>query len=192
MARTVNDAAKAVARVGRGRRRRGDVRSAALFLIAEEPRNGYQIIEELAARTGGHWRPSSGAVYPALAQLEDEGLIEAFDNEGRKAYRLTEAGMTAVAEAGDRPRPWEEAAQDAAQAFGGPTGGSMWASLAQVGMAAHAVTQAGDEAMVRQATGLLEETKKALYRLLAADQAPSDAPAEPSDSPEDSPQDSEI
>ena len=68
----------------------------------------------------------------------------------------------------------------------------MWASLAQVGMAAHAVTQAGDEAMVRQATGLLEETKKALYRLLAADQAPSDAPAEPSDSPEDSPQDSEI
>ena len=59
----------------------------------------------------------------------------------------------------------------------------MWASLAQVGMAAHAVTQGGDDAMVRQATSLLDETKKALYRLLAADTSGSDQSA--SDSPED-------
>ena len=48
-----------------GRRRRGDVRLAALLLIAETPRNGYQIIQELAARTDGHWKPSPGAIYPA-------------------------------------------------------------------------------------------------------------------------------
>ena len=54
------------------RRRRGDVRHGALLLLAEGPLNGYGIIRELAERSGGTWRPSSGAVYPALSLLEDE------------------------------------------------------------------------------------------------------------------------
>jgi Transcriptional regulator PadR-like family len=57
------------------RARRGDVRAAALILLAEEPRNGYQIMQEIEQRSDGVWRPSPGSVYPALAQLEDEGLI---------------------------------------------------------------------------------------------------------------------
>src|SRR5580693_5727276 len=61
---------------GRGRRaRRGDIRTAALLLLAEEPRNGYQIMQEVQERSGGVWSPSPGSVYPALQQLEDEGLI---------------------------------------------------------------------------------------------------------------------
>ena len=55
---------------GRGRRgprvRRGDVRAAALALLAEEPRNGYQLIQEIAERSGGVWQPSPGSVYPCL------------------------------------------------------------------------------------------------------------------------------
>src|SRR5215475_12548825 len=57
--------------------KRGDVRAAALALLAEEPRNGYQIIQEIGERSGDVWRPSPGSVYPALQQLEDEALIEA-------------------------------------------------------------------------------------------------------------------
>src|SRR6476661_7621334 len=58
---------------GRGRKaRRGDIRTAALLLLAEEPRNGYQIMQEVEERSGGAWRPSPGSVYPALSQLEDE------------------------------------------------------------------------------------------------------------------------
>ena len=49
-------------------------------------------MQTLSDRTAGAWRPSPGAVYPALSQLEDEGLIEAFDNDGQKAFRLTEVG----------------------------------------------------------------------------------------------------
>ena len=62
---------------GRGPRvRRGDVRAAILDLLAEgQPWNGYQIIQEIGARTQGVWRPSAGSVYPALQQLEDEALI---------------------------------------------------------------------------------------------------------------------
>ena len=73
----------------RGRSRRGHVRQSILALLADQPRNGYQIMQALAERTQGMWRPSPGAVYPALSQLEDEGLIESFDNEGQKAFRLT-------------------------------------------------------------------------------------------------------
>src|SRR3984885_13207894 len=63
---------------GRGPRvRRGDVRAAILDLLAEgQSWNGYQIIQEIGERTQGVWRPSAGSVYPALQQLEDEGLIK--------------------------------------------------------------------------------------------------------------------
>ena len=54
---------------------RGDVRAAILALLQEGPRNGYQIMSEIEERSGGAWRPSPGAVYPALQLLADEGLI---------------------------------------------------------------------------------------------------------------------
>src|ERR1700747_1014810 len=75
---------------GRGPRvRRGDVRAAILDLLAEggeEARawNGYQIIQEIGERTQGVWRPSAGSVYPALQQLEDEGLITAAGEDRRR------------------------------------------------------------------------------------------------------------
>src|SRR5690242_2922339 len=59
---------------GRGRARRGDVRAAMLILLEGEPQNGYQLIQEIERRTEGLWKPSPGSVYPALQQLEDEGL----------------------------------------------------------------------------------------------------------------------
>jgi DNA-binding PadR family transcriptional regulator len=75
------------------RARRGDVRAAALALLAENPMNGYQIIQEISERSGGVWRPSPGSVYPALQQLEDEGLIRAEEGAGgRRAYQLTDDG----------------------------------------------------------------------------------------------------
>ena len=73
-------------RFGRGRKaRRGDIRTAALLLLAEEPRNGYAIMQEIGGALDGVWRPSPGSVYPALQQLEDEGLIR---SEERRAQAL--------------------------------------------------------------------------------------------------------
>src|SRR2546430_11923616 len=71
---------------------RGDVRAAILALLREGPRNGYQIMSDVEERTRGAWRPSPGAVYPALSQLADEGLIESEESGGRRTYRLTDAG----------------------------------------------------------------------------------------------------
>mgnify|MGYP002067895184 CR=1 FL=1 len=58
--------------------------------------HGYQMISELAERTGGAWTPSPGAIYPALQLLADERLIadEALgpdDAPGRLSVSLTQA-----------------------------------------------------------------------------------------------------
>ena len=57
--------------------RRGDVRAAILGVLAEHSMNGYQLIQEIAERSGGVWKPSPGSIYPTLQQLEDEGLVRA-------------------------------------------------------------------------------------------------------------------
>ena len=67
--------------------------------------HGYQVMQELAERSGGRWRPSAGSVYPTLQQLEDEGLVTVEDRDGRRTFALTDAGRTA-AEAIPADRPW--------------------------------------------------------------------------------------
>src|SRR5215471_2470252 len=150
----------------RPRVRRGDVRAAALALLAEEPRNGYQIIQEIAARSGGVWQPSPGSVYPALQQLEDEGLISAATMEGgRSGFALTDEGRSYMAEHADEVNaPWEVVA--------GREHGSvreMRGMVGQLAMAAMQVTQAGSEAQIAEAQGILKNARRSLYRILAAD-----------------------
>src|ERR687889_26340 len=88
--------------------RRGDVRSAILAVLAERPMNGYQIIQEIAERSGGAWKPSPGSIYPTLQQLEDEGLVTADAATGRRTFTLTDEGRAYVAEHADEvAAPWE-------------------------------------------------------------------------------------
>ena len=93
---------------GRGPRvRRGDVRSAILDVLRGEPMNGYQLINQIAERSAGAWKPSPGSVYPTLQQLEDEGLIEADAESGRRTFRLTADGERYVDEnAGELAEVW--------------------------------------------------------------------------------------
>jgi len=92
--------------IGGPRARRGDVRAAILALLAEEPRNGYQLIQEIEERSKGLWRPSPGAVYPSLQQLTDEGLVREVEVEGKRAFELTDDGRKHV-EDNKIENPWE-------------------------------------------------------------------------------------
>jgi DNA-binding PadR family transcriptional regulator len=155
-------------RGGRGPRvRRGDVRAAILDLLAEgQPWNGYQIIQEIADRTQGVWRPSAGSVYPALQQLEDEGLISAAAGEDRKRnYTLTDEGRAYVQAHADELR----AAWDAVTGSVDDAAVQMHNLARNVAMATLQVAQAGTPAQVQQASKVLADTRKALYRILAAD-----------------------
>ncbi len=148
---------------GRGRRRRGDVRTALLLLLAEGPRNGYQLMQTLEERTGGRWRPSPGSVYPALAQLEDEGLVRSVEGESGRTFEITDAGRQHVAERGEQTPPWEAEAEadDAFHAYRH--------AIVSTAKAAWQVAQDGDEKQLAKATELLNETRRGLYRLLAGD-----------------------
>ena len=148
------------------RAKRGDVRAAALALLAQETMNGYQIIQEIGERSDGVWRPSPGSVYPALQQLEDEGLIRAqADEGGRRSYHLTEEGRGYVEEHPDEVRaPW-----DAVAGSVGDSALEMRNMLRQVGIAGYQVLSAGTSGQVKQARQILADTRKALYRVLAAD-----------------------
>ncbi len=153
---------------GRGPRvRRGDVRAAILDLLAEgQPWNGYQIIQEIGARTQGVWRPSAGSVYPALQQLEDEALIRAEAGEDRRRmYTLTEEGRAYVEEHADELR----ASWDAVTGSIDDVEFQLRDTIKQVMVAVHQVAQAGSAAQVAQASKILADTRRALYRILAAD-----------------------
>lgn len=81
--------------------RRGELKAALLHVLEESgPAHGYAIISALAGRIGEGWRPSPGAVYPALLALEDDALIVGRDQNGSRTYELTPTGRQALATSG--------------------------------------------------------------------------------------------
>ena len=149
---------------GRGRKaRRGDIRTAALLLLAEEPRNGYQIMQEVQERSDGVWRPSPGSVYPALQQLEDEGLIRSQESDGRKLYALTDAGRERVQERpDDATAPWEQMSGDVSSEQH-----ELGALMRQVAFAFAQVIRTGSKPQLIKARDVLDAARRDLYRILA-------------------------
>src|ERR1700736_2505904 len=148
--------------------RRGDIRTAALLLLAEEPRNGYQIMQEVEQRSEGVWRPSPGSVYPALAQLEDEQLIRSEEIDGRKLFAITEQGRSLLEQrASDAPAPWEEMSGEVSdEAF------EVRQLLREVVVAFAQVMRSGSDAQLAKAREVLTEARRQLYRILADGDSP--------------------
>lgn len=147
---------------GHGRARRGDVRTAVLRLLVEQPMHGYQIIQELSERSGGAWSPSAGSVYPTLQLLADEGLVSSEEASGKKVFSLTEAGITAAAKLTEQPAPWEEAAEaDAAS--------ELRRQMPKIGAAIWQIALTGDAAKIERATEVLNDARKKLYSILSED-----------------------
>lgn len=71
----------------------GDLHLIVLFMIAEKPRHGYEVIKSIEARVNGAYSPSPGTIYPALTLLEEQGYIRVEASEGnRKLYAVTPEG----------------------------------------------------------------------------------------------------
>ena len=142
--------------------RRGDVRAAILDVLSSQPMNGYQIIQQIADRSGGAWKPSPGSVYPTLQQLEDEGLVEGTDVEGRRLLQLTADGRHYVA---DHPEEmaatWRAFDTDEETHELKPVIGQVMAAVWQVVMSGNRQQQA-------EAAEILADARRKLYGLLAA------------------------
>ncbi|MGI5228887.1 PadR family transcriptional regulator [Actinoallomurus sp. CA-142502] len=145
--------------------RKGDVRAAALALLTEGPRNGYQIIQEIAERSHGLWRPSPGSVYPALQQLEDEGLVRAKEESGRRTYQLTDEGRAHVAAHEEAlTEPWAAVAGSVSEEMV-----DLRTLFVRMAMALRQVAEAGTPAQHQEAGRILADARRSLYRLLAED-----------------------
>ena len=153
---------------GRGRRGRprGDVRAAILLLLDEQPRHGYELIQEIAERSQGSWTPSPGSIYPTLQAMEDEGLITIETVDGRRTASLTDQGSAHVAEHRERMgTPW------ATDDLRDPRSGVALRHEVKALMEAFTqVARVGTPAQLDAATDVLSTARKALYRLLADDE----------------------
>jgi DNA-binding PadR family transcriptional regulator len=147
------------------RARRGDIRAGILALLKEAPRNGYQIMQELEQRSQGLWRPSPGSIYPALQQLEDEGLVQSEAASVGRTFRLTEAGRAYVeAHPEEVAAPWSTMSSAAGDDFL-----SLINLMRGVVAASVQVAQTGNAAQIAEAQKILSGARRALYHLLAED-----------------------
>jgi DNA-binding PadR family transcriptional regulator len=153
-------------RYGRGRggprARRGDVRAAALALLAERPMHGYEMIKEIEERTGGAWTPSAGSIYPTLQMLEDEGLISGQEIDGKRRFTLTESG-----EAEQSSKEGEETPWDAVRAGVDPEQFQLRGAVHKLHHSIGQVFAAADESQQRRVRELLDETRRGIYAILA-------------------------
>jgi DNA-binding PadR family transcriptional regulator len=145
-----------------------DIRAAILVELAVEPMHGHQVIQAIAARSGGVWTPAPGAVYPTLQLLVDEGLVVASQDGERKVYTLTESGRdaSAAAAASDRDTLGSGASTgsrrgDAERALALPRAG------AKLGHAMAQFRHSATQEQTDRAVAIVDEARRQLYAILA-------------------------
>jgi DNA-binding PadR family transcriptional regulator len=124
--------------------------------------HGYEMIQELEARSGGVWRPSAGSIYPTLQLLEDQGLVKSEEVEDRRRYSLTDAGR-AEAENRQGPPPWEVAGG------AGAPGGQLREAGFQVAAAVMQAAATGTDEQVAKVRDILADTRRRIYSVLGGE-----------------------
>ena len=161
---------------GRHRARRGAVRIAILTLLDERPMHGYEIITELETRSDGRWRPSPGAVYPALEKMEEHGAVTSTEADGKRQYELTDRGRELLSEIAsaneDGVEPWNQ------HGTGGR--GELRRLTSEIGGQVRQIARFGTSEQRDATTSALDDLKRKLYAILA------DVPADPGASDPDS------
>jgi DNA-binding PadR family transcriptional regulator len=158
-------------RGGRHRARRGAIVDATLLLLDERPMHGYELITELETRSDGRWRPSPGAMYPALGRMEEHGLVESEEIDGKKQFNLTETGRERLAEyrelrGDDGVDPWNDA--------GSGRRGDLRGHVAELVGQVRQVGRFGTPDQIERAATVLTDAKRRLYAILATEASKAD------------------
>ena len=82
--------------------RKGSTPVLILSLLTEQPMYGYQIARELEGRSEGYFEMKEGLLYPALHQMERDGLLKSewrtvAGARRRKYYFITDKGRKVLA-----------------------------------------------------------------------------------------------
>lgn len=130
-------------------------------MLEDGPKHGYDIIAALDELTEGAWKPSAGAMYPALSKLEERGLIAGETIDDKRNYELTDAGrqrVTEMRDAGD-DTPWTQASE------GGR--GDLRSALAELSGPVRQIGRFGTPEQTEAAREMIAETTSRLYKILA-------------------------
>lgn len=149
-------------RRGSNRVRRGDVRAAVLALLAERDMHGYQIIQELAERSGGVWRPGAGSIYPTLRSLQERGYVRSRADGAKRVFSITDYGRRAAPAPG-APEPWQQ--------YVDAEGARVRLRQAADGLlrAVSQVASSGTEAEAERAAAIVAEARRSIYLALAGE-----------------------
>jgi DNA-binding PadR family transcriptional regulator len=139
------------------------VRTAILLLLADQPMHGYQIMQAMSDRTGGAWHPSPGAIYPTIAQLEDEGLVTTKEEGGRRLVTLTDEGRTYLEE---RSARLGDPFADFAGAADRP---DLRDPMHQLVAAVRQIEVGGSATQLEAASQVLAQARRSLYLILAGE-----------------------
>jgi len=147
---------------GGGRRAsRGAVGQSILTLLDEQPMLGYELITALEERSGGRWRPSPGAIYPALRKLTDKGLITSVEEDGKHRYSLTDDGRQAVSAAAEvgYTEPWAQ--------VGNTSRGELHRAFGELTGPVRQIGRFGTPEQSEAAEAVLKDATAKLYSILA-------------------------
>ena len=147
----------------------GEIRLALLSMLESGPKHGYELMKELETKSGGIYKASAGAIYPALQQLEDEGMVTSEAVGGKRTYSLTEAGKTELQKESEAVKQiWRRAEQAGEWApWMGMEGAEVMRPAAAVMKTALKVATRGshDAATIAKIREILERTKQELEAL---------------------------
>ncbi len=131
--------------------------------------HGYELISEMSERSGGRWQPSPGTIYPALNRMEERGLIEAEDVDGKRRFSLTDDGRARAAELRDSrddgTAPWDDP--------GTGRRGELRGRVAELVGQVRQIGRFGTPEQAEAAGKVLDDAKRQLYAILAAPPAES-------------------
>lgn len=140
---------------------RGDLKFAILRLISDKPMHGYEVMQALEQESGGGYKPSPGSVYPTLQMLEDEGLVRSAEEDGKKVYEITEAGVAYLEENGDIVDRIFERVGTFANGFFGKDTRELTAAFSRLAQSCFEGTFSGrlDQEAIRKMTDILERAR---------------------------------
>ena len=147
----------------------GEIRLALLSMLEGGPKHGYELMKELETKSGGIYKASAGAIYPALQQLEDEGMVTSDTAAGKRTYSLTDAGKAELQrEAETVKKIWQRAEQAGDWApWMGMEGAEVMRPAAEVMKAALKTATRGshDSAKIAKIREILERAKREIEGL---------------------------
>jgi DNA-binding PadR family transcriptional regulator len=128
--------------------------------------HGYEMIQEIAARSQDLWRPSPGSVYPTLQLLVDEGVIVATESEGsKKLFELTDEGR-AAADKIETP-PWEAITESMADEAPGHV--NLRSAVGQLMGAVAQSAYAANEEQQQRIVDIVNNARREIYGVLGED-----------------------